>query len=55
MLNDLLSRIKYNLLCVFCVDGSWSMGADLDGSLFPLGGYWVNGKGTFNRYIDSQK
>ena len=33
MLNELLSRLKYNLL---------------------LGGFWVNSKGIFSRYADSQ-
>lgn len=55
MMNELLSRIKYNLFCLFCKDGSWNMGADLAGSIWPLGGCWVNNKGTFNRYNDSQK
>ena len=55
MMNELLLRVKYNLLCLLCKDGSWDMGADLVGSIWPFGGCWVNNKGAFNRYTDSQK
>lgn len=43
LLNEIKYRIKYNLLCLFAVDGSWSMGSVLIGSLLPFGGFWFNG------------
>lgn len=49
-MNELIARIKYNLLCLFAVDESWDMGADLSGSIFPLGGFWVNERGVFNTH-----
>ena len=49
---EAVARAKYVLLCFFAVDGSWSMGAHLQGSVFPWGGYWVNEVGIFKRYAD---
>ena len=49
-LDEIKARVKYCLLCFFAVDGSWSMGAYLQGSVFPWGGYWINDKGIFSRY-----
>ena len=52
VLSEITMRVKYVLLCLFAVDGSWDMGAHLTGSIFPWGGYWVNGEGVFDRYSD---
>ena len=51
-MNELLARIKYNLLCLVAEDDSWDMGAELAGSVFPLGGVWVNDNGTFKTFKD---
>ena len=51
-MNELLARIKYNCLCLVALDDSWDMGAELVGSVFPLGGFWVNDNGTFKTYAE---
>ena len=54
-MKELIARIKYDACCILFKDGSWDMGAHLAGSLFPLGGYWVNRHGKFSTYAESQR
>lgn len=52
MFKEIQARLKYNLLCLIAVDGSWSMGADLVGSVFPWAGSWVNENGVFKTFSE---
>ncbi len=54
-MKELLARIEYNYLCLFGVDDGWDMGAHLDGSMFPLCGFWFNERGVFDTYAEATK
>lgn len=53
MLAELKARILFNWYCLVMVDGSWDMGAVLWGSLWPLGGVWINERGVYKRLADA--
>lgn len=52
-MKELYARIKYNFFCLVMKDDSWDMGADLCGGVFPLGGVWVNMRGTYDKFADA--
>lgn len=54
-MSELLARLQYNFNCLVMKDDSWDMGAELTGSVWPWGGFWLNERGAFKTYAESQE